>query len=412
MKIDFTDPGFWATFVRDNWEKKELAAENVFRSGPLEEASLFNTVVKCAQVGHPLVLIRIYAGLKKQPFYPGHELYPRESDKSFTGYHERVSRMLNGEKYCLMINFLEVFSYDLWNLGREFLHGLYEKTGFNKLGTFCTLFIGDYDKTPFGVHQDMQSVFHIPLIGKKAMRLWPVEYVKTHPGIAGIVDYKEYVQDSVKIEAGPGGMIYWPSEVWHASEKANDFSVSMAISLNLTRNVTLELLAAMVEHAKNTPGLFSSDTLPVDFNAPEKAHVLPGDILVAQQFIRYAASDLVLQREWLKITSGYNFSVVPDPVPVDSGSIGPDLLISGNAMFPVLFFESGEELNIAANGHLSVYQKSDGLLNAIRMLNTGKPVKVSSLLNGGDKETVLAFLSFLKGVYALSAEQETPVAVE
>jgi hypothetical protein len=402
---NFTDPGFWNSFVENNWEKKVFASNNVFKTPPIDEDLFFNTVLKCVE-DYDAISFRFYIGTKAQKIGPGYEFLPKPEDKSFQGYNERVSGILGDKKYCLVLNYLEVVDFGLWEWSREFLSGLYEKIGFNKLGNYNALFVGNYDKTPFGVHLDPESVFHIPIVGKKVMMTWPNAYSAKEPGIVGAHDYQAFLGGATKLEASPGGFLYWPSESWHISEKADDFSVSLALSLHCVHNVVPQLLSKIDTFAKRMDGLNTGTAIPFNpHNMMDSAASLPDDLSNAVNFIQHVASETALRCEWIKLVTGYNFPNPPKPEPLDNSSISGNSVIAGNSKYPIVYVKLGDNLAVSANGHLITRDYSECLTRMLTEINQGNVIDVASLIDRFQElETgnILDLLRWLKSVRAVS----------
>jgi len=431
---------FWDAFAERHWEQSPLAYRGKPMARPIDPDKLFATIVRCCESelarparftrGTPLkrrlkkrvsqtfrltplpfgpeITLRFYVDRAppRRPFararyLAGHiarkDVLPRRSDGSFAGYHARIKRLLNpgwrralglpDRGYLLAVNFPELLDPELWAWEREFLRNLIARVGINNGGTYNAVFIGDYRRTPFGVHVDAESVFHIPVVGRKAMRAWPPEFVAAHPEIIRVTEYQAFVEDSTLLTAEPGRFIYWPSCDWHIAESAGDgLSVSVALSLIVAgRNPFIPRLGS----AKPPPDR-SPKTVPLD----------PGDLQGSVASVP-GGLDLRMTQDsspriaWLKYATGLGFFNPPLPGP--KRTLLPDDVFSGSPEWPVVYLEAGNELLVAANGHVFACPNQPGLKRVIAELNRPGRVTVQSLLEGmdGDAPDGLAFLSEL-----------------
>ncbi len=97
-----------------------------------------------------------------------------------------------------------------WLRVREFLSGIYQFIGMPVEATEASVFLGNYEKTPFGLHKDTCSMFMFVVAGRKRIRAWPDEYFRGKENVANTLDYEQFLNDAVTLEGGPGDVIYWP----------------------------------------------------------------------------------------------------------------------------------------------------------------------------------------------------------
>lgn len=158
------------------------------------------------------------------------EHLPRINDVSISRYAERVTNQLDGQKFALILNGL-FFSHqpELWLRARSFLHDFLQLVP-NQF--WCSvLFAGNYDRTPFGVHQDNKSTFQFIIAGRKRMRLWTNEFVEKHPEIRWTHNYKRFLDDAITLEAEAGDVMFWDKSYWHIGESAEGLSIGLSIGL-------------------------------------------------------------------------------------------------------------------------------------------------------------------------------------
>lgn len=415
MQANFIEPFFWDRFAEINWEKKEFYSDSVFNGNPLDEKILFDAVVDCCANKAEGIFINFHIEGTRHKYEPGNPLYPKASDGSFTGFHERMKRELNGKKYCCIINSLEIQSFEVWNWGRHFLNGLFERIGFNKIGVVTNLFIGS-DRTPFGIHQDIRndSVFHVPVIGKKGMRLWPSDYHVGKPGFDGAREYAAYLADSRLIEANAGGMIYWPSGLWHTSEEVDEFSVSLAVALSCYRNTSMLLLDLMRNFAEQQDYMYREVTFPYHPAAMNSGTTeIPEEMLETKAYIEEAVSYETLLAQWSKIVTGFNFAIPTIPLLPVSQKIDAGNVISKKASFPIIHVKLNEKIGIAANGHILKKKYDEGAVELVNLLNSGNQLKAGELHEAAgsfSRDEVDDILRWLESVRAIEVGgQPVPV---
>lgn len=409
-----TDHLFWERFSKETWERRPFRADNLFATPPIEPDILFTTVAACTKNYDPRMGLRLYVGGEQQQIWPGHPMLPVEADQTFFGYHTRMTNLLKSKFYCLVLNFLELRDFDLWDWSRNFLYDLYARIGFNKLGVYNALFIGDYDRTPFGVHQDPESVFHLPVIGRKAMRIWPNEYKLKQPAIERAQNYQSFLNDSIKIEAGPGGIIYWPSDYWHISEKVNSFSVSLALSLNCHRNVMQLLSRKITAYVNASTALDNKVVVPFDPADPQSsANNIPNEIRIAGEIFAAVTSEEALQKEWLRLVTASNFMFSPDPCPTTDINITEDTVVAGNKKFPIITAKvRNGKLCVSANGHLATFDNNESITKLIGQLNGGVEHEIYGLFNSPAGQTVYDLIRWLQSVRAIAIRSKRTETVE
>lgn len=407
---------FWGDFKSRFWEKAGFASNGDVSVSPFSPEALFQTVLNCTSKFNPIVGIRFYLDQEQQKIYPGHQFLPKDTDQSFEGYSDRLKTENPGQKHCLVINFLENVDFDLWHWSREFLFGLYRQIGFNKLGVYNALFIGNYVKTPFGVHKDDESVFHIPIIGKKAMRIWAPDYNYRNPEIDRINEYDAYLDDSLKIEAEPGGFIYWPSSFWHISEKVDDFSVSLALSLITHKNILPPFLSRMMVMANSLPEFQTDSVVSFDpGNLQSAAAMLPLDLKKASEFIHQMSSIEAMTKHWVKLVTGSNFMNPPKLLSVSEIDINENSVITGDSKYPIVYVDLNHRQSIiSANGHVHELNVHDEWKSVVESINLSNQLPVQELLDRHrtmNEDIILEVLQWLSRARAITLEKQYQLVI-
>jgi hypothetical protein len=160
---------------------------------------------------------------RQRQLYPDEPL-PKAADASFDGYCTRLSGLLGKERYALTINSMHSYSWDFWLRERAFFAPLWAHVGRPLTGAITTLFHGNYEHTPVGVHQDRFATFMFALRGRKRMRFWTS--APWRDPVTSIVDYDRYLADSFVADVEPGDLLYWPSAYFHVGENVSDVAAT------------------------------------------------------------------------------------------------------------------------------------------------------------------------------------------
>jgi hypothetical protein len=432
---------FWQHFATHHWEQKELVTDHPALAAPMSEAQLFDLVSRLPespargslggrrslvaqfirrsiedlavrlstrflappQPKAPRLLLRFTIespsrfinGIRVRYATLGRRgRLPRPDDHSFEGYHRRITSELNPRwrrllglrrrRYSLIINYPEMASFDLWETtSKQIAAPLYRNAGMNNGGYYYNIFMGDYSRTPFGVHVDDESLFHFPIVGTKALRLWPPEFVRQHPAIKGCMDYGSYVDGSVLVKASPGETIYWPSKYWHIGEGEGQFSVSLALGMIVR---TEPYVMRLIRHqAPATLERFDSKTVPFDPDDPQASlRSVPLGVLRLPHRRKGAADTPAAA--WLRAVSA--LGALCPPVPDTARAISDEEIVRGRPGCPVLTVPSTDHhLLIGAAGHVFAAPDTADVRGLIAFANSGSCERFGSLVERVNSET-------------------------
>ncbi len=109
--------------------------------------------------------------------------------------------------------------------------GLYREVGLPNRFAEIGLYLGNYRKTPFGVHVDGCGVFSFPIVGAKRFRIWKPSYAAKHPSLERSFHYAKHKAASKTLDAKVGDMTYWPSSAWHIAESNGSFSATWSLGV-------------------------------------------------------------------------------------------------------------------------------------------------------------------------------------
>ncbi len=145
---------------------------------------------------------------------------PRPEDGDFDTYVQRITRHLHGRRHALVVASFHAYGPALWNRERAFYAPLWQRVGIPMTTALTTLFHGNYEHSPVGVHKDRYGTFMYVLSGRKRMRLW-AERPWSHDA-STVVDYARHLDSSIAAEAEAGQLLYWPSSYFHVGENVGD----------------------------------------------------------------------------------------------------------------------------------------------------------------------------------------------
>lgn len=385
---------FWGEFVASHWEKRGGAFPSGFNfPGAPSERELFDLTVRACWQREPMGRPRVYfdhAGTADRA------LWPTPEDGGFARYEERVRRQGGDRPFLLVVNNLQAFDAERWNSIRRLLKPLFDRVGIPSWTTELSVFVGTYPNTPFGVHIDSASVMHFPVVGTKRIRTWSRAFADASPGLKGAVEYSKFLQGSELLEAGPGGMLYWPSDAWHVGEGTGELSVTWGVGMwyRSLREHVMRLAERLIMQGMGHGELPMTDaTMPF---ADTPVSLLPPGIPPLMREVQRVMTDEIFSGskieqatviDWLKRRSAWGFTAVP--LPCEDVTLSPDDVVFQDEMFPIFRARLGGQIWIAANGHafsVSEHPVVDALLDR---LATCEPLRVRDLMEQFAKSVVI-----------------------
>lgn len=233
LKTAVLDQKFWTHFSKHVWEKKPLVLKNV--KSPLleiDEIEIFRLLIlfsdRCRKLKNASGFKFYINGIQAHP-EDVMQFLPVKKDKSLSGYHQRLNALFSD--YCLVCDELLKANAKKHALLTDFTDELYRHTGFPNRFSEMGLYLGNYRKTPFGVHVDQCGVFSFPVVGNKKFRLWTSNFVKKNPKLERAFSYEKFRKRSRVVTAKAGDIIYWPSSAWHIAESDGAFSATWSLGV-------------------------------------------------------------------------------------------------------------------------------------------------------------------------------------
>lgn len=352
---------FWAAFHETHWEKLGTVLKQPF-APIVTPKETFDCLVGAGdryRRGDSAVALEFCIGNTHLLADVGAHL-PRRADGTIDGYAARISDMLGGRRFGLVVQDVQAYDAALWLRLRDFLHPLYEHTGMPGDSAKATIFAGNYDRTPFGLHRGSSGNFMFVVDGEKRMRTWPDAFFRGQEDLTYRLDYERYNDDSIVLDADVGDVIYWPSDYWHIGE-SSDGRMSAAVSLALFMDPRpaedLMAIAGRMARARIAAGESEVDAL------------------------RAAASDprleLALRQRRLNRATAFGFTRPPAALPMRS--LGDDEVVSVPALYPIVCLHDGDDVICSASGHGFRITASPPVLALLDRLNSGQPGRVGAL---------------------------------
>src|SRR5260221_10590722 len=162
-------PRFWIDFLRASWNRKPAVLRQPFAAPMASAQALLGHIARaCRERALLGDSARIYVE-NALVVTDRHALLPRPEDSDPRRYAQRVGAVLAGRRFGLVFNDYHRWDADSWLRTRDFVHGLFERTGLPAGGVDTGVFFGTYDRTPFGVHKDTKHIFTWVIEGTKRM---------------------------------------------------------------------------------------------------------------------------------------------------------------------------------------------------------------------------------------------------
>lgn len=388
----------WNKFSKLHWEKKPYLFKKF--SSPLSEITekqIFSMLVQYSDLcrkNKDSQGFKLYIDGQMQHPEDILQILPLKKDKTLAGYHQRMEKLFSD--YCLVCDELLQVSHENSTRLHDFTKNLYSYVGFPNRFTEIGLYLGNYKKTPFGVHLDSCGVFSFPVVGKKSFRLWTPEFAKKNPSIDRTMNYSKFNKHSLLFEVHPGDMSYWPSSSWHIAESDGSFNAtwSLGVWVDKTHQECIEeaLKPLLISKLKNTDDKSSQSTNPQDNG---KASILPIEYLNSISTIKkLSENDLhdAFLKYWLRMNSKNGFKLINNETAQKKISSKSKLKMQKSNCILWSKLKSNSDIIYAYQGRLFEHNNSPNFLKLIQELNLGKVCLVSDYLKGSQKKSDLRLL--------------------
>lgn len=388
LKPTLLDQKFWQNFAKNFWEKKPLVLRNV-KSALLEmgDAEIFDLLVlfaeRCRKLNDPSGFKFYIHGFKAEA-EDVLQVLPEKSDKSLLGYHARMKALF--VDYCLVCDELLTVNLKKQELLTEFTDELYRHVGFPNRFSEMGLYLGNYKKTPFGVHVDSCGVFSFPVSGVKKFRLWSGPYGKKNPGLDRTFKYDKYKKDSQLVEAKPGDMVYWPSSEWHIAESDGSFSATWSLGVWVDqphKEMVAQSLKSLLDTKLGAAGTEVMTSFKNLHDASGEISELPNGYLKSIEVLQNLSGEELREsflKNWMTHISLQGFKTIPQKMKPLKVSVHSKIHLRHQKAL-ILWQKSLTQKSkfYFSFGGVLLESSSGKLLNAIKSLNAGKECSLKGL---------------------------------
>lgn len=159
------------------------------------------------------------------------DLLPNEADATLEAYGLRATAKVGRGAMLLKAALLQRYDAELWRWARGLaacVIGARRRLPGHRV--LCDAFIGQYARTPFGVHLDGASNFAACLIGAKRILLWSAEARAEALARHGALDPVRDRSSAISLDIRAGQVAYWPSRFWHVAEPGDGLSVTLNLA--------------------------------------------------------------------------------------------------------------------------------------------------------------------------------------
>ncbi len=379
---------FWSSFHATHWERVGAVIEQPFATPLATPAELFDAMVEASdrfRAGDASVSLEFCIGHTRMLADVARYL-PEHADGGSTGYMARITQLLGGARFGLVVEDAQAYDATLWLRLRDFLRGLYQHTGLPGDAAKATVFLGNYDRTPFGLHRGSSANFMFVVEGAKRMRTWPDAYFRGKPDLTHRLDYEAYNADAIVMDANPGDIIFWPSDYWHIGESVDGgFSSAVSVALFMEPRPTAAVMARAAglvgAHHAEAGRTRALDAFPGDMRgAVERVDAMVEDAVASLEDV---SADRALRHALrvgaLNTLTGFGFTRPPRPR--EGLTLADDMVVSGSGDFPMLWVDADDDdLVVSANGHALQVAASPHVLALLERVNSGERLRVGSLV--------------------------------
>jgi hypothetical protein len=390
---DGNEAGFWQQLA-DAFEKRPATFASMPASVPrIDQAALYRALMWCGEHMSESQVRYYYHERSEDTVWSLYspaplpaEVLPTREDGSLAAYIDRMRRRVaSPDGYSIFITSAIKHDELTWRVVREFVRELVHRVGLPPRGFDAGFGVGQYDFTPSGVHADTgRSAWILPIVGRKFFRIWTDDYGRHNRGLANVRGrYGALKNDSVEVEAGPGGLLYWPEDVWHIYEGDGDFTAMLSLGAFVGQefaNMPCDV-GNLQEHAQEVPGNFSVKAIK---DTPGRGHDAP------------------VEQVWLGFLSGLGLRY---PIPLRHDAL-PDGQLRGER-HPIIWRRLPDgQFALGANGHCIV-ASGNWLTPLVERINAGVPFAAAEFASHSDGPAVRTLLERLWACGALEDESSS-----
>jgi hypothetical protein len=317
-----------------------------------------------------------------------------------------AGRLFPGKEFAVIINtgekYVEALSQDIATL----LAPLFARIGFPRDGINYTLFIGNYDKTPLGIHQDSrgENVMHFHLgPARKTMYVWTPETFEELTKANDRKDVAALTPHADTYAFGPGDLFFMPEGTYHIGEQQG---LSMGLTVwqyNHSNALLMRSIRRRLNKRLRKPEVAVVET---DTNDLEDTSGLDNTLSshgIAAEFGPHSYEELLREtyRE-RRYAFHSNAGYIGEPFfDLAAADIGESSTIQKVAPYKILVRRklSGNRMHVYTRGHRIEMSDFDCIGRLIDRINEGSKEAVSALLDlldpAWDRRIGTVFLSEL-----------------
>jgi len=352
-----------AAFLEENWERAPGTARHAHpdgaapaRSAPDGDAALLFAALTAAAAnfrrGDPRAEFVLWIDGKETE--PAPAFLPETGDGDLEGYLARMQSALRGADFTLLVSNPHLYDARFWMRARTLARRVLKVVGAPNGGLDTSAFLGCYRQTPFGVHRGQMSVLTAPVLGEKRFLLWPYAYGCDHRDIQDSLSYDRHRGAALTATAGPGDLLYWPSDYWHVAEASPAPTAAWNIGLWWDRPALMRAANALLGAARAVDRGRRRERFAT---APEGgADPFSLGLADLRKIAADDALDDAVRIEWLRFSSADGFRDAPAlPTAMKPTAKTP----ARAAMKGAILFErlGGGEFCVAANGHAEIFER-------------------------------------------------------
>lgn len=300
-----------------------------------------------------------------------------------------VHRVFSEKSFGIIINSGEKFSSDFSKDIATIMAPLFERIGFPRDGIQFSIFVGNYDKTPLGIHQDYrgENVLHFHVgPGDKTMHVWDKdEYRKlTTEGGLRKGDFHALEPYAQSYQIQPGDLFFMPEGTFHVGSQKD---LSVAITVWQYTHTNERFIQELLNHVHKQIKLSGKDAIEHDARPPHDGSHIDDILPISDLPDEY--KDLTLHAlvkkaylDWrLEISSNAGYRNSPFKNKCREIFSTQDIVQIENP-YRILTrrIDGMEKLMVYVRGHKFEIKHHDCLLDLIAVLNDGQEHKVDTLL--------------------------------
>ncbi|GAA2300650.1 hypothetical protein OKJ48_04945 [Streptomyces kunmingensis] len=368
--VDVLESLDWDTFVDAYWDRGPVLIRGAALGvAPFDAHEVFESAVTAAR--RPSAGPVSFALGPRRLADPG-DLLPQPEDGSFARYGRRLLRQSGREPFHLVVRGLHAFHHPVWLRARNFLAGLWDRTGQPLLGASTTLHHGTcgserLSRTP-------GATFLYTLLGRPRLRLARAgRWLAARPA--------------------PGDLLYWPAGQRYVTESSR--SPAGLVHLGVPRTAPgpghgLRSLLAPGPNPAYPQARWGGDDILVQEDAEgvldageadrAASELLPPVLVDALAHYREAARPTAMRRRLAReaLLHATDGGLRPVPPPARPGRFTDDDAV--RAVERVVWAETAGRRLVAACGHVLETDLTGAELSAIvGLLNAGEEVPVAEL---------------------------------